>query len=160
MMKCWIDLIKTISMQIHLTWEIRAMECTISKRMELIYSRMPNFPEDLNILSIDEYEEAAGTVNAEKSWTFPKKSWTSTQKIGHFPKKLDIIPKKLDISQKYVRHYLKYALLFKIIFYNKIEFCTLPRRSRRSSIVYRILRGRLPHPQPIPIKHALNPIRK
>ena len=35
-------------------------------------------------------------MNAEKSWTFPKKSWTSTQ--------------------KYVRHYLKNALLFKIIF--------------------------------------------
>ena len=68
--------------------------------------------------------------------------------------------KKLDISQKYVRQYLKYALLFKIIFYNKIEFWTLLRRSRRSSIFYWILRCRLPHPQPIPIKHALNPIRK
>ena len=76
----------------------------------------------------------------KKSWTFPKKSWT--------------------FSKKYVGHYLKYALLFKIIFYLKIKFWTLPRRSRRSSIFYRIFRGRLPHPQPIPIKHALNPIRK
>ena len=34
------------------------------------------------------------TVNAEKSWIFPKK-------VGHFPKKSWTSP------QKYVRHYLK-----------------------------------------------------
>ena len=91
----------------------------------------------------------------------PKKVGHFPKKVGHHPKKsLTLIHKKLDISQKYVRHYLKNALLFKIIFYNKIEFWTLPRRSRSSSIFYRILRGRLHHPQPIPIKHALNPIRK
>ena len=87
-----------------------------------------------------------------------KKSWTSSQKkldidpkkVGHHPKKSwTLIQKKLDISQKYVRHYLKYALLFKIIFYNKIEFWILP---RRSSIFYRILRGRLPHPHKIRFK--------
>ena len=80
-----------------------------------------------------------------------KKLDIDPKKVGHFPKKVGHHPKKswtssqkkLDISQKYVRHYLKYALLFKIIFYNKIEFWILP---RRSSIFYRILRGRLPHP--------------
>ena len=76
---------------------------------------------------------------------FPKKSWTSTQK------KLNIIPKKIGHLPKICK------TLFKIIFYNKIEFWTLP---RSSSIFYWILRGRLSHPQPIPIKHALNPIWK
>ena len=105
----------------------------------------------------------------KKSWTFPKKvghwskkSWTSSQKkLNIDPKKVRHHPKKVGHFPKiYLRHYLKYALLFKIIFYYKIEFWTLPRRSRRSSIFYRILRGRLPHPQPIPIKYALNPIQK
>ena len=40
--------------------------------------------------------------------------------------------------------------------YNRIEFWTLPIRSRRSSIFYWILRGRLPHPQPIPINRIMN----
>ena len=71
------------------------------------------------------------TVNAEKSWTFPKK------KVGLQPKQ------KLDINPKICK------TLFKIIFYNKIKFWTLP---RRSSIFNRILRGRLLHPQKTRLK--------
>ena len=44
--------------------------------------------------------------------------------------------------------------------YNRIEFWTLSRRSRRSSKHRWNLHHLLPHPQPIPTKHALNPIRK
>ena len=93
-------------------------------------------------------------------WT-QKKVGHFSKKVGHHPKKVGHHPKNSwTFPKKYVRHYLKYTLLFKIIFYHKIEFWTLPRRSRRSSIFYQILRRRLPHPQPIPIKQVLNPIRK
>ena len=73
----------------------------------------------------------------------PKKLDISHKKVGHHPKKSWTFPKK------YVGHYLKYALLFKIIFYLIIEFWTLP---RRSSIFYRIFRGRLPHPHKTRLK--------
>ena len=46
------------------------------------------------------------------------------------------------------------------IHYNKIEFWTLPIRSRRSSKHRWNLHYLLPHPQSIPTKNALNPIRK
>ena len=44
--------------------------------------------------------------------------------------------------------------------FNKIEFMFLPIRSRRSNKHRWNLHHLLPHPQPIPTKHALNLIRK
>ena len=101
--------------------------------------------ESLQIIILSFKNVTVDTVNAEKKLDISQKKLDIIpKKVGHHPKKSwTLIQKKLDISQKYVRHYLKYVLLFKIIFYNKIEFWILP---RRSSIFYRILRGRLPHP--------------
>ena len=47
-----------------------------------------NKDDDLSIFAKDNESKIPVTVNAEKSWTFPKKSWTSTQKSWTFPKNM------------------------------------------------------------------------
>ena len=69
---------------------------------------------------MDEYQHKYLVEYKQIYWVLMDLHWMlqwTHKKVEHFPKKLDISPKKSwTLTKKYLRHYFKYALLFKIIF--------------------------------------------